>query len=209
MKILQRKQLQNQIEDLKQSDIAISGAAGGSAGIDADGNVPSEPVVNVDSRWDNSTVDIPAIMKIFPPKFADNKKRRRHDIYEAQSIFEQMYIAPGQFNFKEVFENEATEKRLNIISKWFYSKTEKSNTVLIVFPKQPNLEIELTLEHNVNSSDYKLKLSIKLMPWSQFKYCPIDNKTLIAKVNSESECIELIANAVDNLEERREEFYKI
>lgn len=123
------------------------------------------------SGWDCSTTDIPDLLKTVPVTTFDIwTKKKRTKLYEelmlneAQQSFENI--------FKKIIRNQKELKNIN-----YYTHTgAKSENIIFTFKRQTNLEIVFSLDKSDNGIYTKFRVIVNLMPFSEFKYQPIDTK---------------------------------
>jgi hypothetical protein len=186
MLILQRKKIHNTLDE---GDIGV-GEITPVQPPSEPSLFPGDPGPNPNNnRWDFTTDDIPDIMKLFPSDAAlKNRKKKRTEYYfEASKPFLFEAVSGETSNFKELFDNVITDdkfKSLKRETRTFYNKNAKSENIIITFNNFPNLEIVLSsdkLQEGQNKS--KFRLIVNLMPFSLFKYNPIDTAIIQTKTS--------------------------
>ena len=187
MLILQRKKIHNTLDE---GDIG--------AGEITPVQPPSEPSLFPgdpgpnpnNNRWDFTTDDIPDIMKLFPSDAAlKNRKKKRTEYYLESAkkyLFES--VTTDTTNFKSLFDTIIDRddfKSLKREIRSFYNKNAKSENIILTFVNYPNLEIVLSTDSPAEGQTIsKFKVIVNLMPFSLFKYNPIDTTIIQTKTNN-------------------------
>lgn len=154
-------------------------------------------------HFDNSTADFPAGFSILRPHPADllklGKKKKREELYEEiSSLTEENEEESAYILFDDLTDTLANSNVKNKI-KLYKNKNSKSQNVIITFPKYQNVEVVFSLDELENNKR-KFRIIISCMPFSQFKYSPLDTMILQTSFQSTFEYEQILEKCKEFLE---------
>lgn len=180
-------QKKNLLKYLKQ-DAIITGPNVNIGDMSDIGDTPSTTPTETNKVDDFSAADIPLVMKTTPIYGNDkylwspiNKKKKRTDFYKSFELNE-----AKQEKIDHIFDS-SIKKLLSGIN-YFPKFSDKKDSLIFTFKRFTNLEITLDVDKkqdNENNTVYKkIKLCLNVMPFSLFKYQPIEQKTIEWKLKT-------------------------